>query len=88
MPIAGSPTLSDVKSPTLAVHCALCRRRSDYRVLPLIDERGDIRLIDALVQLTSGCERRRSAGIYEQCHAMLEDGSAELTRAGNPRDAA
>ena len=71
MPIAGSPTLSDLKSPTVAVRCARCRRLNRYRVRRLIEEGGDIRLLDLLARLTASCERRRSPGLYDPCRATL-----------------
>jgi hypothetical protein len=71
MPIAGSPTLSDLESPTVTVRCGRCRRLSNYRVRRLIEDGGDIRLLDLLARLTAGCEKRRSPGLYDPCRATL-----------------
>ena len=49
MPRDGSPILSDVRSPTLAIVCEPCARRGRYAVTRLFEEHGDAKLTELLV---------------------------------------
>jgi len=59
MPRDGALTLSDVRSPTLAIVCQPCARRRRYAVARLIQEHGDAKLTELLVTLAK-CQKGRS----------------------------
>jgi hypothetical protein len=71
MPRDGALTLSDVRSPWLAIVCEPCGRRGRYNVAKLIEEHGDAKLTDLLVTLTD-CQRAHSTSVYDRCKAVYE----------------
>jgi hypothetical protein len=68
MPRDGSLTLSDVRSPTLAIVCPACERLGRYNVERLMAEHGDAKLIDLLATLAD-CEKAHSLSIHGRCKA-------------------
>jgi hypothetical protein len=71
MPRDGSLTLSDVRSPTLAIVCEPCARRGRFAVARLREEPGDAKLTELLVTLAN-CPKARSARMYDRCKAVYE----------------
>ena len=71
MPRDGALTLSDVRSPTLAIVCEPCSRRGHYNVAKLIERYDDAKLTDLLVTLAD-CQRARSASVHDRCKAMYK----------------
>ncbi len=67
----GALTLSDVRSPTLAIVCEPCGRRGRYAVARLFEEHGDAKLTELLVTLAD-CPKARSTSVYDRCKAMYE----------------
>ena len=70
MPLDGSPILSDVRGPTLAIVCELCGRRGRYNVDRLMTEHGDAKLTDLLVTLAD-CPKARSDSITDAPRHIL-----------------
>jgi len=71
MPRDGALTLSDVRSPTLAIVCEPCGRRGRLSVARLMEEHGDAKLTD-LLQTLADCQKARSASIHNRCKAVYE----------------
>ena len=71
MPRDGALTLSDVRSPTLAIVCEPCGRRGRLSVARLMEEHGDAKLTD-LLQTLADCQKARSASIHDRCKAVYE----------------
>jgi hypothetical protein len=71
MPRHGALTLSDVRSPTLAIVCQPCTRRGRYSVARLLEEHGDAKLTELLVTLAQ-CPKAKSASMYDRCNAVYE----------------
>jgi hypothetical protein len=72
MPRDGSPTLSDIREPTLVIACERCGRYGRYNVARLIAAHGaDAKLTDLLVTLAN-CEKARSVSVHERCKARFE----------------
>ena len=72
MPRDGALTLSDVRSPTLAIVCEPCARRGTYNVARLMEQHsGDAKLTD-LLQTLANCAKARSTGIHDRCEAVFE----------------
>ena len=71
MPRDGALTLSDVRSPTLAIICEPCARRGSYNVARLLEEHGDAKLTD-LFQTLANCAEARSTSIDDRCKAVFE----------------
>jgi hypothetical protein len=71
MPRDGALTLSDVRSPTLAIVCEPCGRRGRYSVARLMEEHGDAKLTD-LLQTLAACLKAHSASIHDRCKAVYE----------------
>jgi hypothetical protein len=69
MPRQGSQTLSDVRQARLVVACDRCGRHGDYAVARLVAERGDLRLVDFLAELTAGCPHRATLDLHQRCQA-------------------
>jgi len=69
MPRQGSQTLSDLRQARLHVTCDRCRRRGDYSVARLKRERGDLRLVDILAELTADCPHRAALDLHQRCQA-------------------
>ncbi len=69
MPRQGSQTLSDVRRARLVVACDRCLRHGDYSVAKLMRERGDLRLVDILAELTADCPHRAAVDLHQRCHA-------------------
>jgi hypothetical protein len=65
----GSQTLSDVRQARLAVVCDRCGRHGDYAVARLKRERGDLRLVDFLAELSADCRRRSAVDLHQRCQA-------------------
>ena len=65
-------TLSDLKTPTLRVVCALCGRRGLYPVGALRDQHGDAKLTEPLYTIAD-CPNSRSTDAHTQCRAMFEE---------------
>jgi hypothetical protein len=72
MPLDGSLTLSDVRSPTLALSCEASGRRGRYNVERLIAEHGDAKLTDLLAVLVGTCPKLHSASVHERCKAVYD----------------
>jgi len=71
MPRQGSQTLSDVRQARLVVACDRCERRGDYSVARLYAQRGDLRLVDLLAELTADCPRRAALDLHQRCNARF-----------------
>jgi hypothetical protein len=71
MPRHGALTLSDVRSPTLAIVCQPCTRRGRYSMARLLEEHGDAKLTELLVTLAQ-CPKAKSASMYDRCNAVYE----------------
>ena len=71
MPRHGALTLSDVRSPTLAIVCQPCTRRGRYSVARLLEEHGDAKLTELLVTHAQ-CPKAKSASMYDRCNAVYE----------------
>jgi hypothetical protein len=71
MPRDGALTLSDVRSPTLAIVCEPCARRGRYAVARLLEEHNDAKLTDLLVTLAN-CPKARSTSVHDRCKAVYE----------------
>jgi hypothetical protein len=71
MPRDGALTLSDVRSPTLAIICEPCNCHGRYSVARLVEEHGDAKLTELLVTLAN-CPKARSASVYDRCRAVYE----------------
>jgi hypothetical protein len=71
MPRDGALTLSDVRSPTLAIVCEPCARRGRYAMATLLEEHGDAKLTELLVTLAN-CPKARSTSVYNRCKAVYE----------------
>jgi hypothetical protein len=71
MPRDGALTLSDIRSPTVAVVCAPCNRHGRYNVARLLEEHGDAKLTELLVTLAD-CPKASSASIRDRCKAVYE----------------
>ena len=69
MPRDGALTLSDVRSPTLAIMCEPCTRHGRYTVWRLIAEHGDAKLTDLLAALAD-CRKTRSASVHDRRKAV------------------
>src|SRR5215469_12203866 len=85
MPRDGSPTLSDVRGPTLSIVCEPCGRRGRYNVEKLMAEHGDAKLTDLLVTLASITDRpiRRSIQSRHTSAVVVdENGCGNMHRIG------
>ena len=71
MPRDGALTLSDVRSPTLAIVCEPCARRGRYSVERLVAKHGDAKILYLLAELTN-CPKVQSTNIYDRCKARYE----------------
>jgi hypothetical protein len=72
MPRDGSVTLSEVRTPTLAIICEPCGGAFVTNVERLIAEHGaDAKLPDLLVALAN-CDKARSVSISGRCRARYE----------------
>lgn len=69
MPRQGSQTLSDVRQARLVVACDRCDRHGEYSVAKLKRERGDLRLVDFLAELTADCPHRSAIDLHQRCQA-------------------
>jgi hypothetical protein len=66
MPRDGALTLSDVRSPTLAIVCEPGGRRGRYRLDRLMAEQGDAMLPRTLSRERSGCGLPRPESIFSE----------------------
>jgi hypothetical protein len=66
MPRDGALTLSDVRSPTLAIVCEPGGRRGRYRLDRLMAEHGDAMLPRTLSRERSGCGLPRPESIFSE----------------------
>jgi hypothetical protein len=66
MPRDGALTLSDVRSPTLAIVCEPGGRRGRYRLDRLMAEQGDAMLPRTLSRERSGCGLPRPESILSE----------------------
>jgi hypothetical protein len=72
MPRDGSPTLSDIREPTLTIGCKRRGRQGRYDGARLIAAHGaDAKLTELLVTLAN-CQKARSFSIYDRCKARFE----------------
>ena len=71
MPSNGSQTLSNVHQARPVVACDRCVRQGDYSVARLKRERGDLRPVDFLAEVTADCPRRAAVSIHERCRARF-----------------
>jgi len=72
MPRDGALTLSDVRSPTLAIVCEPCGRHRRYNVAWLMEQYGDAKLTN-LLQTLADCPKARSANstnVHDRCKAV------------------
>ena len=68
MPRDGSPILSDVRGPALAIVCEPCGQRG-YNVDRLIAEHGDAKLTD-LLGTFADARKARSVSVHDRCKAV------------------
>jgi hypothetical protein len=66
MPRDGALTLSDVRSPTLAIVCEPGGRRGRYRLDRMMAEQGDAMLPRTLSRERSGCGLPRPESIFSE----------------------
>lgn len=66
-----SLTLHDVRSRKLSVVCEACGRRERFVVAKLVDEHGDEKLIDLLLELAD-CPKTQATSLHDRCKAVYE----------------
>ena len=67
MPRDGALTLSDVRSPTLAIVCEPCGRRGRLSVARLMEEHGDATIS---YRELADCQKARSPSIHDRCSRL------------------